>query len=917
MGAERAATMRHTMRHGIRHGRSLLLALAACLGSACNDAHKGVTAPSGNNARLQLGATALLAADATVLVRLSYPRKDGTSVELGTKSTTVSPGGSTPTQTLSLTVDIASCLVDVNKVIPAGGVVGTCPAKVDIQLTRGTTVLDAQSRNVNLAAGQTLSLPDPITLYEVTQVKLTLGGPIIAGTPVKAEVGQRVTATANVLDRTGAEVAGRTVTWTTSAPTVLKLSATTGANINVDVLGVGAATITASSGERSIVVSLDGAPESARSVVIKPADSTVFLGDTVRYSAEARGVSGLPIAGATFAYSSVSPAVVISTAGVAVTRALGTATIVATSASGPGGVQVTGTTTLVVVPRPALIVTPTSLDLSADSATTVPLSSAVVTVSTNTGVTGLTATTAYTAGQPTGWITTTLDKSTAPATLGVQLTTQSLLPGVYTANITLAAAAGLGVAPVILPVRFTVRSAVQLTATPSTIDFGTLDSGVVAAAQVVNISTGDGRVASGLTTFVTLGANTTVQWLSATLATVSTNTTLRLVPIGTLRSGTYNATVTVQATTPTSAQPVRIPVTFKVVAPRTTGTLQGRVFDYVTNTGIVGASVSIRDDLQQGATVLTDASGNFVSPTLIGGPFTITVTATGYTSVTVRNIAVGGVRILDAVPMVRIAVGTGTITGTVKDATRNAAILTSATLQLFAGQNTLTGTPVATVATSLNGTYSFSNVPAGTYTIVGKAIGFSDGSRTGVSVGGSQITPNQDLFLSPTGSAIQLRIVLSWGAQPADLDSYLSGPNGSGGTFTINYGNPGSCAGAPFSCLDVDVTNGRGPETITVTRVNSGRYLYQVHNYTDGGLTTSSTLSQSSARVDVFSATGLIQSFAVPSGVGTLWSVFDWDGTTIRPINTISNNPPPIPAVPAGSILAGPRKQAKKNPTPP
>jgi len=911
MGAERASSILH----GMRRGRSLLLALGALLSVACNDAHKGVTAPGGNSARLQLGATALLATDATVVVRLSYPRKDGTSIELGTKSTTVSPGGTTPTQTLSLTVDIAGCLGDANKVVPTGGVVGTCPATVSIQLTRGTTVLDAQSRTVNLTAGQTLSLPDPISLYEVTQVKMTLGGPVIAGTPAKAELGQRVTATANVLDRTGADVAGRTVTWSTSTPTVLKLSATTGASINVDVVGVGPGTITASSGERSIVVPLDGAPESARTVVVQPADSTVFLGDTVRYSAEARGVSGAVVAGSTFTYSSASTAITISMAGVTVARALGTATIVATTTSGPGGVPVTGTTTLIVVPRPALIVNPTSLDLSADSATTVPLSPVVVTVSTNTSVTGITATTAYTTGQPTGWITTTLDKTTVPATLGVQLTTQSLLPGVYTANITLAA--GPGVTGVILPVRFTVRSAVQLTATPTTIDFGTLDSGVVAAAQIVNISTRDGRVASGLTAFVTLGTNTTVQWLGATLATVSTNTTLRLLPVTGLRSGTYTATVTVQATTPTSAQPVSIPVVFRVVAQRPTGTLQGRVYDYVTNAGIAGASLSIRDSLRQGATVLTDASGNFNTTALSGGPFTISVTATGYTSVTVRNVVVSGARILDAVPMVPVTTGNGIITGIVRDATRNAAIQTTATVQLFSGQNTISGTPIATVFSATDGSYTYSNVPPGTYTIVAKASGFSDGSRTGVSVGGGQITPRQDLFLSPTGSAILLRVVLSWGALPSDLDSYLSGPNGVGGTFTINYSNRGSCSALPFACLDVDVTTGYGPETIAVTRLTGGqRYVYQVHNFTDDGLPNSSTLARSSARVDVFSATGLIQSFAVPSGVGTLWSVFDWDGTTIRPINTISNNPPPLPAITAGSIMVGPVR-TKKTPTPP
>jgi hypothetical protein len=65
-----------------------------------------------------------------------------------------------------------------------------------------------------------------------------------------------------------------------------------------------------------------------------------------------------------------------------------------------------------------------------------------------------------------------------------------------------------------------------------------------------------------------------------------------------------------------------------------------------------------------------------------------------------------------------------------------------------------------------------------------------------------------------------------------------------------------------------------------------------VHNYySDGGLTQLDTLTVEARASILFSATELIQSFAVPSGVGALWSVFDWDDTTIRPINTISEQP--------------------------
>ena len=99
-----------------------------------------------------------------------------------------------------------------------------------------------------------------------------------------------------------------------------------------------------------------------------------------------------------------------------------------------------------------------------------------------------------------------------------------------------------------------------------------------------------------------------------------------------------------------------------------------------------------------------------------------------------------------------------------------------------------------------------------------------------------------------------------------------------------HYGNRGNCANPPYACLDVDVTDGFGPETITITQMLAGNYRYTVNNYSG-----ESPLDQSGARVDVYISNSLAQSFSVPAGSGDNWTVFDLNGTTITPINTIGS----------------------------
>jgi len=138
------------------------------------------------------------------------------------------------------------------------------------------------------------------------------------------------------------------------------------------------------------------------------------------------------------------------------------------------------------------------------------------------------------------------------------------------------------------------------------------------------------------------------------------------------------------------------------------------------------------------------------------------------------------------------------------------------------------------------------------------------------------------IALSPVLAAGQTQIVLTWGATPRDLDSYLWLPSGT----PIYYG---AKTGAGAS-LDVDDTNGFGPETITITQASPGTYTYAVNN-----LSAESPLTGSGGAVRLNRGGTTAATFTAPTtGSGTWWYVFTMDGTTgaITPVNQLSNSPP-------------------------
>ncbi len=137
-----------------------------------------------------------------------------------------------------------------------------------------------------------------------------------------------------------------------------------------------------------------------------------------------------------------------------------------------------------------------------------------------------------------------------------------------------------------------------------------------------------------------------------------------------------------------------------------------------------------------------------------------------------------------------------------------------------------------------------------------------------------------DGHLSSILTKLQHRIVLSWGAEPRDLDAHLIGPNpNSTQPFHISYRNMRVFEKQHF--LDRDDTNSYGPETITMNRLDPGIYTYCVHDYSNSSSFNSKRLSYSNTVIRVYRENSLINEIHIPQGEsGTMWRVLQIDGNT-------------------------------------
>lgn len=227
-----------------------------------------------------------------------------------------------------------------------------------------------------------------------------------------------------------------------------------------------------------------------------------------------------------------------------------------------------------------------------------------------------------------------------------------------------------------------------------------------------------------------------------------------------------------------------------------------------------------------------------------------------------------------------IPTGTVTITrhvlrGVVIDATTGRPV-TGATVRFSAGYSS-----TAETTTDSAGQYEVQVGETGAYTVVVTMPGFIEESFS-IYVPDASAELSNDFTISPTLSADEIRIVLTWGAFPSDLDSHLHGTMDDGSSIWVYYSwmHGEDNAGNVVAELDVDDTSSYGPETITIHDTN-GVFYFDVADFTE-----TTGVGTSGATVKIYKGDTLVETITPDSSIGYGWSVCKIDHGVITVTNT-------------------------------
>jgi hypothetical protein len=177
------------------------------------------------------------------------------------------------------------------------------------------------------------------------------------------------------------------------------------------------------------------------------------------------------------------------------------------------------------------------------------------------------------------------------------------------------------------------------------------------------------------------------------------------------------------------------------------------------------------------------------------------------------------------------------------------------------------------VTSASDGSFSIQNGPTGSFYCIIICTGYFDriSNRLTFDIGYNEVE-QQTVVSRPAAGSV--RIILTWGAYPYDLDSHLTGPSSTGGRFHVYFYDKAPDSGVD---LDVDDVSSYGPETITISTLRNGLYRYSVHNYLDQSTNGGNEIASSPAIVEVYSYQGLLAKYQAPqfSGYGNAWRVFE------------------------------------------
>ncbi|MCQ2531476.1 MAG: carboxypeptidase regulatory-like domain-containing protein [Saccharofermentans sp.] len=320
---------------------------------------------------------------------------------------------------------------------------------------------------------------------------------------------------------------------------------------------------------------------------------------------------------------------------------------------------------------------------------------------------------------------------------------------------------------------------------------------------------------------------------------------------------------------------------------------------YGNNTPLEGVRVSIEsvdmpEDYTYSDSTVTDENGYYEFKDLHLGNYVITFESDDYINVEERLEVYPGQEVANNTLVEMVSneySGNGGATGVIIDATTGAGI-EGLTLQIRSGYNTVDGKVIETVTTTVGGSYEVSDIPAGVYTakIVDNRRDVEErytGGLMGIKILGGTVISNQNGSVSDDLNPGQIRIVMSWGQYPYDVDSHLWVQLHSGEQGHVYFINKDfRVEGVHIANLDLDDTSSYGPETTTVYEPQPGKYTFGVYNYWHGA---SDELLNSGAMVQVYLGNSYIPSYVyyVPQEEGYYWEVFSYDPETMR-ITTIN-----------------------------
>lgn len=323
--------------------------------------------------------------------------------------------------------------------------------------------------------------------------------------------------------------------------------------------------------------------------------------------------------------------------------------------------------------------------------------------------------------------------------------------------------------------------------------------------------------------------------------------------------------------------------------------INGKVIDAETGEMINNASIKVTR-ISDGTVVAsgsTDTAGMFSMFVPSDTELRVTTSKSGYITFS-EDISLESSEIRQLQTRLQVKDGggiPGIAGGYVTDAETGSAIQ-GVKINVRENWSNTTGDIIGTYTTDSSGYYYIDDLALGNYTLELSKDNYDTGSLNIVVTGLGNT--NQNATLNPLQtSEYELRVVLTWGETPRDVDAHLAGVSLENSRFHIYYADRSYYEnGELVGFLDVDDTSSYGPETMTLYKVDPDEnYSFYLHDFTNRTSSNSTALSNSGASLAIYVKGEYVRTIYIPTNQGgTLWHAFDYDASdgSINIVNTFS-----------------------------